>query len=305
MDQPVDLTALASFNSVATHGGFGHASRATGQPKATLSRHVRELEESLGVRLIERGGQTLRLTEEGAALHARTDGLLGEIKDAGQAVVGGLAQPRGRLRVSTTVTFAIAMARIAAKFAARYPEIQLEVKGEDRFVDLVAEGYDAVIRIDPPPKPDLVGHCFLRDQMLVVLPAALAHLSAEHEGQTLTELPAVMLMGMPDTPVWHADQHGRTLTIYPKPVLRLSSPLMIREAVRAGAGAALLPQSMVAEDLAAGRLVSWGAASDRPVELWVLHTSRRLISPKVAAFVQFMRATYTEGAILESLFYSP
>ncbi len=91
----MDLTALTSFNSVATHGGFGHASRSTGQPKATLSRHVRELEESLGVRLIERGGQTLRLTEEGAALHAQTDRLLGEIKDAGQAVVGGMAQPRG------------------------------------------------------------------------------------------------------------------------------------------------------------------------------------------------------------------
>lgn len=302
----MNLTALTSFNSVATHGGFGHASRSTGQPKATLSRHVRELEESLGVRLIERGGQTLRLTEEGAALHAQTDRLLGEIKDAGQAVVGGMAQPRGRLRVSTTVTFAyVAMSRIAAAFAARYPEVLLEVVGEDRFVDLVAEGYDAVIRIDPPSKPDLVGHCFLRDQMLVVIPAALAHLAAEHKKQVLQELPAVMLMGTPDTPVWNAHQHGSSLTIRPKPVLRLSSPLMIREAVRAGAGAALLPQSMVAEDLAAGRLVSWGAASERQVDLWVLHTSRRLVSPKVAAFVQFMRAVYSEGAVLESIFYSP
>lgn len=111
----MDLAALADFNLVATYGGFGHASRATGQSKATLSRHVRELEESLGVRLIERGQQSLRLTDEGAALHARTDGLLWEINEAAQAVGGGLAHPphpRGRLSVSTTVTFAqMAMGR--------------------------------------------------------------------------------------------------------------------------------------------------------------------------------------------------
>jgi len=302
----VDLTALASFNSVATHGGFGHASRSTGQPKATLSRHVRELEESLGVRLIERGGQTLRLTEEGAALHARTDGLLGELKDAGQAVGGGLAHPRGRLRVSTTVTFAqMAMGRIAAAFVARYPEVQLELSAEDRYVDLVAEGYDVAIRVDPPPETNLVGYCFLRDRLHVVAPASLARPPVGTDPQAPVSIPAVVLTNTPDGTVWHITNGGQDFTFRPKPVLRVSSLPVVSDAVRAGAGAALLPPSLVAEDLAAGRLVSWGATSGPAVELWVLHTSRRLVSPKVAAFVQFMRSAYSEGAILESLFYSP
>lgn len=302
----MDLSALSAFNCVATHGGFGQASRATGRSKATLSRHVRELEESLGVRLVERGLQTLRLTEEGAALHARTDGLLGEIKEAGQAVEGGLASPRGRLRVSTTAAFAhFAMGRIAAGFAARYPDVQLEVVGEDRFVDLVAEGYDAVVRIDPRPEHGLVGHCFLRDQMLVVVPAPLARLPAEGGADQPVPVPAVVLAGTPDAPVWRAFHPGGVLTVHPRPVLRLSSPLMVRDAVRAGAGAGLLPCSMVAEDIAAGRLVSWGASSERSVEVWVLHTSRRLASPKVAAFVQFMRAVFSEGAVFEPSFPSP
>jgi len=302
---PLDLSALTSFNSVATHGGFGQASRATGQPKATLSRHVRELEESLGARLIERSQQAFRLTEEGLALHVRTDGLLDDIKEAGQAVGGGLTHPRGRLRVSTTVAFAhMTMGRIAASFAARYPEVQMEVVGEDRYVNLVADGYDAVIRINPLPEHDLVGHCFLRDQMLVVVPASLAHLTPKDDAE-LTALPAIVLTNTPAAPVWTAHQKEDVLTIHPNPVLRLSSLLMVRDAVRAGTGAALLPHSMVADDLAAGRLVSWGAASERPVELWVLHTSRRLASPKVTAFVQFMRAAYAVGAVLDSEFYSP
>jgi len=302
----VDLTALASFNSVATHGGFGHASRSTGQPKATLSRHVRDLEESLGVRLIERGGQTLRLTEEGAALHARTEGLLGELKDAGQAVGGGLAHPRGRLRVSTTVTFAqMAMGRIAAAFVARYPEVQLELSADDRCVDLVAEGYDVAIRVDPPSETNLVGHCFLRDRLHVVAPASLARPPIGTDPQAPVSIPAVVLTNTPDATVWHITNGGEDFAFRPKPVLRVSSLPVVSDAVRAGAGAALLPPSLVAGDLAAGRLVSWGATSGPAVELWVLHTSRRLVSPKVAAFVQFMRSAYSEGAVLDSLFYSP
>lgn len=249
------------------------------------------------MRLIERGPRSLRLTEEGAALHARTDGLLGEIMEAGRTVGGGLARPRGRLRVSTTMSFAhVAMGRIGAGFVARYPEVQLEVLAEDRYVDLVGEGYDVVIRIDPRPEHDLVGYCFLRDQMLVVAPASLARPAIGSDADAPSSIPAVMLASAPDARVWHASCDGHGLKLCPKPVLRLSSPLMVRDAVRAGAGAALLPRSMVAQDLAAKRLVSWGAASDRSVEVWVMHTSRRLVSPKVAAFVQFIRDAFREGA---------
>ncbi len=99
----MDLQALTDFNLVAAHGGFGRASRASGRAKATLSRRVAELEQSLGVRLIERGSQSLRLTDEGRALHERTSGPLSDIAEAGEAVVLGASTPRGRLRVSAPV----------------------------------------------------------------------------------------------------------------------------------------------------------------------------------------------------------
>jgi len=73
--------------------------------------------------------------------------------------------------------------------------------------------------------------------------------------------------------------------------------IMVGDAVSAGAGAALLPHFMVAEDLTSGRLVTWGVAIDHTVSVWVLHTSRRLVSSKVTAFVQFLVASFPDAAL--------
>src|SRR3569623_1722943 len=97
--EQMDLLALADFNLVAHHGGFGRAARATGRPKATLSRRVAELESSLDLRLFERGARTLKLTEEGRALFERTGSLLAEIDETAVAIASGGNKPRGRLRI--------------------------------------------------------------------------------------------------------------------------------------------------------------------------------------------------------------
>jgi DNA-binding transcriptional LysR family regulator len=285
----MDILALSDFNLVASHGGFGRASRASGQPKATLSRRIRELEQSLGVRLIERGGRQLRLTEEGAVLHARTEQSLGEIGEALADARAGLGRPSGRLRVSVPVLFAQnAMGRIAAAFAAAYPAVLLEVTTEDRFAELVEEGYDVVLRVNPRPDDALVGRRFLTDRIVLAAPAGMAR----PEGPVL---PAVMRVGTPDDAAWRVVEDGQETVYRPKPVLRLSTPLMVRDALRAGAGAALVPVSAVAADLAEGRLVSWGEAVDGEIEAWVLHASRRLVSPKVSAFVNFLCSYFPEG----------
>lgn len=292
----MDLLALADFNLVATHGGFGRASRASGRPKATLSRRVTELEESLGVRLFERGSRTLRLTEEGGALHTRTERLLNEITEAGEAVSEGRARPRGQLRVSTPLLFAhVAMGRIAAGFARTYPEVRLEVMAEDRFVDLVEEGFDLVIRVNPRPDETLVGRCFLRDELLVIAPPS--HALPDGGTDAGATVPAVVLTSAPQAAVWRVSIGDRAMTLLPDPVLRLSSLVMVRDAVRAGAGTALLPRSMVAEDLASGRLVSWGTAIDRPIGVWVLHSSRRLASSKITAFTAFLAAAFPDASL--------
>ena len=282
----MDLTAVNDFNLVARHGGFGAASRATGTSKATLSRHVRELENSLGVRLIERGTRTLRLTEEGAVLHARTEQPFGTIFEALQDVKAGLNRPSGRLRVSAPLLFANrSLGPLTAAFLAAYPGVLLEVSTDDGFVDLRDGNVDIVIRANPRPDDELVGRCFLRNPLVLVAPPGLAR--PDDDGQTF---PAVMRTGMVDGETWTInDAHdGKSHRYRPQAVLRLSSPLSIRDAILAGAGAALVPLAIVADDVAAGRLVQWGASTLPPVEVWVLHASRRLVSTKVSAFVSFI-----------------
>jgi DNA-binding transcriptional LysR family regulator len=99
-----------------------------------------------------------------------------------------------------------------------------------------------------------------------------------------------MRTGTSDDEVWRViDEHeGEERLFHPKAVLRLASPLSVRDAVLAGAGAALIPRTIAIDALASGRLVSWGLSTQPQTEVWVLHGSRRLVSPKVSAFVDFV-----------------
>ncbi|MCI0998370.1 LysR family transcriptional regulator, partial [Pseudomonas corrugata] len=99
----MNLKALTDFILVATNGGLGKASRASGISKATLSRRISDLEEQLGVRLIERSARGLKLTEAGESLMSRTEGLLNEVSEAMTAAREGVSTPRGHLRVAAPV----------------------------------------------------------------------------------------------------------------------------------------------------------------------------------------------------------
>ncbi len=288
----MDLNALADFNLVATHGGFGKASRASRRSKATLSRRVADLEEQLGVRLIERSTKGLELTEAGQLLMARTEGPMHEVADALTAAREGTGTVSGRLRIAAPILFSqLAMGRLTADFRRLYPEVTLEVVAEDRLVNLVDEQFDVAIRPNPRPDTALVGRCFAEDRLVVVAAPTIAK---PRPGKTPAKVDAVV-NAFRDGDTWALDD-GR-LTLEPAPVLRLSSMLMLRDAALAGAGITLLPQSIVGRQLASGELVKWGSVG-APVALWVLHTSRRLASPKVKAFVAFMAARYPDGQLV-------
>ncbi|MDR7270873.1 DNA-binding transcriptional LysR family regulator [Pelomonas saccharophila] len=286
----MDLNALADFNLVATHGGFGRASRASRRSKATLSRRVADLEEQLGVRLIERSAKGLELTEAGQLLLSRTEGPMHEVTDAITSAREGAATVSGQLRIAAPLLFSqLAMGRLCADFRALYPGVTVDVVGEDRVVNLVDERFDVAIRPNPRMDTALVGRCFAKDRMVVVAAPAFP---MPPPGPAPVDVPAV-LSRRDDAP-WRVDGG---LILMPVPVLSLSSMLMVRDAAIAGAGAALLPQSIVWHQLSRGELVQWGTVADKTVDLWVLHTSRRLASPKVKAFVDFLCARYPQGLL--------
>lgn len=286
----MDLLALVDFNLVARHGGVGRAARASGRPKATLSRHVVDLENSLGLRLFERGARALRLTEEGKALYERTSVLLHEIDETAGAIAQGGARPRGRLRISAPVLFSqAAMGKLAAGFALRHPEVRLEVTTEDRPVDMVEEGVDLVIRVNPAPDASLVGRIFLRDRLVVVAAPGLARPAA---GDAVR---GVVRGALGERRAWNVVTPAGAATLAVEPALSLGSLFMVRDAVRLGAGAAQLPLSLVSRDLAAGSLASWGEIDGPEIALWALYPSRRLLSSRVSAFLAYLKEAFPHG----------
>lgn len=288
----MDMNALSDFALVAANGGLGKASRASGRSKATLSRRISELEEQLGIRLIERGARGLKLTEAGELLMARTEGPMREVAEAMTAAREGLTAPRGRLRIASPVLFShVAMGRICADYCAAYPEVTVDLVAADRIVDLVEEQFDVAIRVNPSPDSNLVGRCFAKDRLVVV---AAPSVPIPSPG-AIRSVPGIVFSNFEPTH-WNLDE-GR-LVLQPVPKLKLSSFLMIRDAAVAGAGVALIPQSIAWDQLARGELVQWGMVSGADVALWVLHTSRRLPSPKVRAFVEFMCERYPEGSLV-------
>lgn len=288
----MDLTALADFTLVARHGGFGRAAREAGRPKATLSRRVADLERDLELRLFERGARTLKLTEEGRALYDKTSVLLAELDETTAAIASGADKPQGRLRISAPLLFSqAAMGRLAAQFALKHPAVRLEVTSEDRPVDMVEEGYDLVIRVNPGRDESLVGRIFLRDRIVAVASPGLPQPEGEEP------VPAVVRGGGGADPVasWELTTASGLRRLTVKSVLSLSSLFMVRDAVRAQVGVARLPLSLVTHDLAAGTLVKWGDVGGPEVALWALYPSRRLLSARVSAFLDLLKQAFPEG----------
>lgn len=293
----MDLVALVDFVTVARHGGFGRASRASGRPKATLSRRVAELEASLGLRLFERGARMLKLTEEGRALHERAGTLLTDLDETVSAIASGGDRPRGRLRISAPLLFSqTAMGKLAAGFALKYPEVRLEITTEDRPVDMVEEGYDLVIRVNPDPDESLVGRTFLRDGLVVVAAPNLTYAIG-------AVVPAIIRGTPGQSRSWTMNTPTGRARLEIDPVLSLSSMTMVRDAARMGVGAARLPLSLVSHDLVSGRLVRWGDVEGPQTMLWALYPSRRLLSARVSAFLDYLKQSFPSGTAEELAAY--
>src|SRR5690606_11462746 len=139
-------------------------------------------------------------------------------------------------------------------------------------------------RANPRADANLVGRRIARDELVVVAPPAMPRPRASRTGEPVP-VQAVAMSYLADAGPWRISER---LTIVPDVRIRLSSLLMVRDAVIAGAGVALLPRSAVADAVEDGRIAVWSAVPHRASELWVLHASRRLASTKITAFVSFL-----------------
>jgi len=154
---------------------------------------------------------------------------------------------------------------------------------------MIEEGYDLVIRVNPDPDETLVGRILMRDRLVVVASPTL-----DRPARDLA-VPTVVRGASDVASAWDVRTASGNLRITTDPVLRLSSLIMVRDAVRAGVGIARLPVSLVSHDLAAGKLVHWGDVGGPEIALWTLYPSRRLLSARVSAFLDFLREAFPSG----------
>ncbi|WAT03858.1 LysR family transcriptional regulator [Rouxiella badensis] len=275
---------LKEFCCRRRRGGFGAASRKTGIAKTSLSRHVRQLEEQLDVRLLERTQTGFRLTDEGRFLLEKSQPLLAELDDLAEVLGTRRLSPSGKLRISVpTIMANSSFGEIAARYARLYPDVQLEVVAEDRRVDPVREGYDAVLRAQPSVDEELMGKRILSDTVLLVC-------RPDVQG---APLPFIALGNLYREKRLEIRHQGVEHQVETREVMRLSSPTMIYDAVLAGAGAALLPLIVIGEDIKNGTLVSLGEQIDGEINFWFLYPSRRHLSLRTRAFMTLLEEHFS------------
>src|SRR5512139_2906121 len=153
----MDLNDIVVFTKVVETKSFTGAAEQLGLPKSTVSRKLAQLEERLGVRLVQRTTRKLALTEIGEAYYERAARIVADLAAAEQVVMDMQATPRGRLRVTAPIDLSsLYLGAIIAEFNVAHPEVYVELDGTDRVVDLIEEGYDLGIRFGPLPESTLI-----------------------------------------------------------------------------------------------------------------------------------------------------
>ncbi len=293
----MDMRDLELALLVQTQGSIAGAARVLDLDPSSVSRSLSALEAELGVRLFHRTTRKLSTTEEGAAYLKRVAPLVEEMRAAAHEAIGARQAPSGTVRMTASVAFACQMlVPVLPAFSKRYPEISVEVISSDANLDLVEQGIDLAVRLAPAPKGDLVSSKLMDTRYhLVASPAYLARVGGLETPEDLRNhdcLPYA-LPGIGD--VWRfRATNGEPFEVRVTGRHKFSNALALLEAAREGLGVALLADWLVAEDLAAGRLVEpcpqyRGTVSDFETAAWVLYPNRRYLPRKTRVMIDFLR----------------
>jgi len=290
MDEPLDLQDVTAFLAVADTGSFTAAARRLGLAKSNVSRRVARLEQQLGARLLERTTRRLRLTEVGETYHAHVAGAIEQLAEAARSVSQIQGEPRGRLRISAPADFNETMGRLVAEFSARWPHIQIDVDLTQRRVDLVAEGFDLALRAGKLEDSSLIARSVGEGAShLYASPAYLERRGEPLDPAALGQHAFVLFRGRQGELRLALDgPDGAREEVLVSGVISALDFGFVRHALLHGAGIGQLPDSLGADDLAAGRLrlvLPRYCLGRAPFH--VVYPSTRFLSPKVRVFVDF------------------
>lgn len=286
------LTRMRAFKSVVEAEGFSAAGRTIGRSKALLSKYVRELEDELGTLLINRTTRQFSLTDAGHNFYQRASEILRDLDDLHETVRETSGTVKGRIRLSTSRTFAdSSMGLSLIEFAERYPQIRLDLSLDDRMVDLVEQGFDLAIRIGDLQDSGLIVRRLANFSLsLCASPDLIERVGMPQTPADLANLPCIVDTNALSRANWGFRRpDGSRYTISVSAMMQANSPVFVRAAALRGLGFAGIPRFLVAEDIKAGRLVE--LFTDLTPEhrgIHAIYPHRRYLPPRVRLLVDFM-----------------
>lgn len=295
------LTAMQVFVQVVEHGSFAKASERQEISTSACSRQVSDLEAHLGARLLNRTTRKLSLTESGQAFYERAVQLLSDLEEAEQLAAQSVQSPRGTLKLTCSLNFGVRhVAPAIAEFLARHAQVKFDVSVSDRIVDLVDEGYDLAIRIGNLGSTNLVARKLGEMRgVLCASPDYIARHGAPKMPQDIPGHNCLMYTNVAHPEQWHFyDKAGEEQVVHVAGNVRVNNGDMLAELAARGAGLVYEPDFIVGPDIAAGRLVALLPGYDCiRADIWAVYPSRRHLSAKVRAFVDFLGGRFSHTGL--------
>jgi DNA-binding transcriptional LysR family regulator len=290
----MDLNDIVVFTKVVETKSFTGAAEQLGLPKSTVSRKLAQLEERLGVRLVQRTTRKLALTDIGEAYYARCARIVADVNAAEQLVTDMQATPRGRVRITAPIDLATKyLGTMISEFTAIHGDVFVELEATDRVVDLIEEGFDVGIRFGQLPESTLIARklCSI-GAMLVASPAYLAKRGTPTNIEQLDEHDRVLFTPVPRVQSWtlvDGDEHPAYE--FGRPARFASNNVgAVYSAVVAGGGISVLSDFQVACDIHSGRLVhilpEW---KGRTFDVHAVYPARQNLPPRLSLLLEFLQ----------------
>jgi DNA-binding transcriptional LysR family regulator len=300
----LDLNDLYYFCEIVRHGGIAAAERATREPKSKLSRRLANLEDRLGVRLVERSTRRFRVTEVGQTFYQHCRNMVLEAEQAEAVVAGVKERPTGPVRFGCPTGMLETVTPILASFLASYPDVSLEIVTSNTPIDLIEQRVEVALRV----RFTLEGDASLTmralassRRILVATPLIAAQIEGETDPECLTYIPS-LAFGADDEPnIWRLVGPGeREKVVQLTPRLICGELFVLRAAAVAGLGVALIPDHFCEEELHDGRLVrllpDW---SKQPGLVHLVFTNRRGLTPAVRALIDHLVIGFKQDDTLD------
>ena len=289
------LEGIVAFVEVVSNGSFTKAAEISGHSTSYISKEITKLEERLGVRLLNRTTRSLSLTPEGQMYYQQCQQIVSDAVEAEQAMTGQQQKPKGLLRVSCPVNFGLSKLRpVLAKFTSQHKGVQLDLDLNDRKVDMVAEGYDVIIRASLHQEDSsLISRRFMQSEVITIAsPTYLKKNGHPTKPSDLTEHQTISYGYLKQPKLWmYIDKNHKPIHVNVKSQVTTNSGEMNLALCIAGKGITRIPRFHLTDELTQNKLVE--LFDDHPpinVDIHLVYPSRKHMSSKVRSFIDFVVA---------------